>query len=207
MRHRLGSILWDFYSYIYDFITTASLKKARREYIKDLCQLKEAEEEIQSLLIIGVGTGHDLSFLPVEIPVTAIDYSQMMLEQTKKWIQQGQGVNIKQMDAHYLDFPDNHFQRVLLPLIIAVTNKPHQVLKEAERVLKPGGRMVVFDKFMDRGQKASFFRKTLNFFSNLFATNINIDFHDVQSQTNLKLIEEKPSIFFGFFKIFILEKE
>lgn len=206
MRHLFGSSIWDFYSLTYDFTTRSVLKKARKNYIDQLLKLSSSEKEIENILIIGVGTGEDLQLISPEVDVVATDYSKSMLKKAERKVMSNQNVQFIQMDAHHLNFKDDSFQRILMPLIITITQNPIQCIKEAERVLKPSGRLIVFDKFLHRDQEPSLFRKSLNLFTNLIATNINIDFHHLISQTNLTIIKETDSLFGGWFKIFILKK-
>ncbi len=207
MRHILGPKLWDLYSLSYDCLTTYVLRDVRKTYLRELLEPSPAEKEIENVLIVGVGTGQDLSLIDRSIPVTGIDYSKGMLARTKKWIQEGQKVDLHRMDAHRLDFPDQSFQRVLMPLIIAVSQNPLKVLKEGERVLRPGGRLVIFDKFLHKDQKPMLSRKILNFFLQMIATDININFHRWLPELECQLLKEIPSIFSGMFKIFVLEKK
>ncbi|MDH4128519.1 MAG: methyltransferase domain-containing protein [Spirochaetota bacterium] len=206
MRQLLGSLLWDFYSLTYDLFTKSILKDVRKDYISDVLKLSPSEKVIDNLLIIGVGTGEDLTYIDSNISVTAIDYSISMLKKAQRKIKLKHNIKFIQMDAQNLDFPDYSFQRILMPLIITVSQNPFQCLKEAERVLKIGGRIVIFDKFLHKNHLPSLFRRFVNCIINALATNINIDFYKLLIGSKLKIIEEKKSIFKGLFKIFILEK-
>ena len=56
------------------------------------------------------------------------------------------------MDGHSLAVPRAAFDAVVLHLILAVIPDPVRCLREAARALRPGGRVVVFDKFV-RGER------------------------------------------------------
>jgi ubiquinone/menaquinone biosynthesis C-methylase UbiE len=79
-------------------------------------------------------------------------------------------------------------------------------MKEAERVLKPGGLIVIFDKFLPAGQKLSVKRKFANLFTNLLFSNINRRFETILGHTNLKVVRDRPIGFGGNFRIILLTK-
>lgn len=76
------------------------------------------------------------------------------------------------MDAEALSYPDEHFEAVIMHLIIAVMPDPQRGLAEAYRVLKPGGQLCVMDKFQPDGQPAGAGRRLLNGVTSALATDI-----------------------------------
>ena len=102
-------------------------------------------------MILGIWerAGLTLPFFPPHCHVTGIDLSAHMLEKAKKNIA-SQGMNnveIMQMDATHMDFPDNHFDSVIAAYVISVVPDPVKVLKEMKRVCKKGGKIVFINHF------------------------------------------------------------
>lgn len=108
----------------------------------DLC-------EGERLLIVGVGTGMELEYLPAWVRGAGVDLSAGMLERAhrRRTALGMRGLDLMVMDARALDFPDGGFEAVYLPLILTVVEDGARVLAEAARVTAPGGRLVVADRF------------------------------------------------------------
>lgn len=140
----------------------------------------------EKVLIIGAGTGLDLPFLTAQKSITGIDITPSMVAQLKQKAGQLQmEVNAKVMDGHKLAFENNTFDAIILHLIVAVIPDPVQCLQEAERVLKPGGRITIMDKFIPPGSRPGLLRRALNPLANFFFSAINRDIHKLLRQTSL----------------------
>jgi phosphatidylethanolamine/phosphatidyl-N-methylethanolamine N-methyltransferase len=110
------------------------------------------------------------------------------------------------MDGHKLEFEDNSFDCIILNLILTVITDPKRCIAESERILKPGGKVVVFDKFLGEGKYPSALRKLVNAISGFLFSEINRRFSDILAESNLKVEIVQPSLFGGLFKIFRLRK-
>jgi ubiquinone/menaquinone biosynthesis C-methylase UbiE len=110
------------------------------------------------------------------------------------------------MDGHKLDFPDEIFDKIILHLILAVIPDPVACLREVERVLKPGGKISVFDKFVPANHKLSFTRKLINPIANLLFSDITRRIEEIVAQTGLKIISDQPADFQGNFRILLIQK-
>ena len=93
------------------------------------------------ILDIAAGTGSSSRPLVDKgAEVTALDFSQGMIEQGRK---QNKSINFVQGDALKLPFEDNSFEVTTISFGLRNTSNTEIALKEALRVTKDGGRIVV----------------------------------------------------------------
>ena len=119
-----------------------------REVRRQAAEVLDLREE-DRLLIVGVGTGMELGYLPAWVWGVGVDLSAGMLRRARRRrAEYGmQNLELQVMDARALEYPDESFDAVYLPLILTVVEDGAQVLAEAERVTAPGGRLVIADRF------------------------------------------------------------
>lgn len=161
----------------------------------------------EQVLIVGAGTGRDLPYLPAGVRVTATDLTPAMVERTRRRANAlGREVDARVMDAQAMDLPDAAFDAAVLHLILAVVPDPVAALRETERVLKPGGRAVVFDKWVPDDADPSPLRRVGNVVANAVATDITRRLGDVVAQTGLIVEHREPAGVGGFFSIALLRK-
>lgn len=78
--------------------------------------------------------------------VTAIDYSDGMIAKAKEnCANAGVKANILKMDAQNLDFPDETFDLIVSRKVVWNLPDPVKAYREWLRVLKKGGKMILFD--------------------------------------------------------------
>jgi ubiquinone/menaquinone biosynthesis C-methylase UbiE len=99
--------------------------------------------------VLDVGTGPGFfSIILSEAGnrVTGIDCSGEMLKEARKNAD-ASGVNplLLKMDSHILGFPDNSFDLVVSRDVTWTLYDPVKAYKEWKRVLRPGGRILIFD--------------------------------------------------------------
>lgn len=186
---------------LYDRLFDATYARARKRAVA-LLDPRPGER----LLISGVGTGLDLPQIPAGVQVTGVDISVEMLREAAKKSSPA-SVQLMQMDAQCLDFPEEHFDAALLNLIVSVAPDGRAVFQEAWRVLKTGGRLVLFDKFLPEGQFVSLPRAALGRLFLWIGTDINRKLSDVLGDLENGAIEiEEPSLFFGQYRILRFRK-
>lgn len=158
------------YAPLYDRIT--KFYPERRRSIA-LLALKPGER----VLILGCGTGADIPFLPADVEVLGVDLSPAMLRQAQAHLRPG--VELRQMNGQALDLPDASFDAVLLHMVLEVIPDPAQCLREAARVLRSGGRVAVFDKFLPDGKPISALRRAALALLDIVFTSTNRRMSDI----------------------------
>jgi len=101
------------------------------------------------VLEIGVGTGLSLAAYPFHCQVTGIDLAPEMLEwaRRKAIINGWRHISLMQMDAMELCLPDDSFDYVMGFHVASVVPDPVRMMREASRVCRPGGKLVLINHF------------------------------------------------------------
>ena len=161
----------------------------------------------ERVLLVGCGTGLDLDHLPAGAEVTAIDYTPAMVERT--WARArvlGRPVRAEVMDAQQLELPDGSFDCVVLHLILAVVPDAEACAREAARVLRPGGRASIFDKFLPDEARPSALRSAANLVMGTLATEINRRLGPLLRAGGLERVHREPSLLGGTFQVALARK-
>ncbi len=159
------------------------------------------------VLIPGCGTGADLPFLPAGVAVVAGDITPAMVRRTRARAGRlGREIDARTMDAADTDLPDASFDAVILHLILAVIPDPVGCIREAERVLRPGGRIIVLDKWVPDGARASPLRRFANVFARAVATELTRSLGPLVAETELAVEHREPAGPFALFEIALLRK-
>lgn len=191
------------WSPFYDLLVQAPfLQRVRREAIESL-DLRAGER----VILVGIGTGADLAFLPEGIEATGIDLSEAMLKKARRKLPiEGREIVLQQASAEELPFADAAFDAAILTLILSVVPDGRRCLRETIRVLRPGGRAVIFDKFVANDKTPSLGRKTLNLLTNLFGTDINRAFEPMMEDLPCRVVSDQSHGFGGAYRVILLEK-
>ncbi len=189
---------------LYDFAISIPLRHARATSLLWLPADAEA-----SILLSGIGTGLDLPLLPKAHRYTALDFNGAMLERAvAQKHRRNHELQIDWVlgDSMALPFDDERFDHVVLHLILAVVPHPEHCLAEAARVLKPGGTIIILDKFLQPGQKA-WLRRAFNPLSRRLATRLDVVFEEVLVATpHLHKVSDVPLLAGGWFQGIVLRK-
>lgn len=204
MNNRWNEIIYKFWSPIYDkFFNAGKFLEARKKLFQG-----ENFVRNQSILFVGVGTGADLELINhKELTITAIDYSNEMLDKAKIKFKDS-FVDFHRMDAQDMDFIENEFDIVVASLVLSVVPEPDKCLKEMIRVVKPNGRIIIFDKFSPKEKKLSPFKKIIRSLIKLVGTDIGLNFEKLYKKNKAtSSIKEDTSIMFnGMYRKIVMSK-
>ena len=116
------------------------------------------------VLEIGVGTGLSLDAYPPHAQVVGIDLAPDMLEKAQERIDRHgwRHITLEQGDALALRFPDDSFDYVMAFHVVSVVPDAKRLMAEAQRVCRPGGRIVVINHFRSENQKVARLQHTID---------------------------------------------
>ena len=162
----------------------------------------------ERVLLAGAGTGLDLDMIPAGVAVTAIDLAPAMLAKLRsRAARLGVSVDAREMDAETLAFPADSFDAVILHLILAVVPDPVRCAREAARVLRPGGRAVVLDKFVSDAAPIPWYRRLLNPLASFFGTEITRRLGPIVDGSGLRVRGVESAGRSGYLRIALLVKD
>ena len=202
MNNEHNRRIYRFYAPLYDLFFKAASDRPRRRAIQML-HLQPGER----LLIPGIGTGLDLLYLPANVSVTDVDFSPAMLEQARAKVN-GRDATLLEMDAQHLDLADASFDAVLCTLSLSVIPDCRAAFGEAWRVLRPGGRFVIFDKFLPESDELTWRRRALGRVVSALGTDPNRRLSDIiVGVPGLVVQQNEPSLFRGQYRLLRIEKQ
>ncbi|MEZ0265711.1 MAG: class I SAM-dependent methyltransferase [Phycisphaerae bacterium] len=116
------------------------------------------------VLDLGIGTGASLSFYPQHGRIVGVDLSSGMLAQCRKKIaaRNMDHAWVFQADAMKLPFGDDTFDHVFISHVISVVSDPYKLVREAQRVAKPGARIIILNHFQSTNRLVALVEKWIS---------------------------------------------
>ncbi len=201
-----GQSQWKRFTYtlmapIYDLLVWP-LDASRRESIRRL-----DPRPGERVLIMGAGTGLDLDHLPAGLHITAIDITPQMLDRLRDRAGRlGLEVDARIMDGHALEFADASFDAAILHLILAVIPDPVRCIREVARVLRPGGRAVIMDKFVPDDIPTPLILRMLDPILDCLGTHVTRKLGPILAGSGLEIVRDDAAWFSGYYRIVLVRK-
>lgn len=132
----------------------------------DMKQLKDffADKKVSNILDTGTGTGDFITILKDVFPkaeITGIDPNTDSLHEAAKIYPE---LLFAEMSAEKLEFADNSFDLASISMALHHLPDIQKALKEIQRVVKPGGWIIVNELFSDNLSPAEEVHKMLHHF-------------------------------------------
>jgi ubiquinone/menaquinone biosynthesis C-methylase UbiE len=184
----------------YDLVVGPAFRSARR---RSLAALPRGGSG--AVLLNGIGTGLDLPWLPPACRCVGLDLTRAMLARCAC-----RATNLEfaavQGDSLALPFRDASFAHAVLHLILAVVPDAARALAETVRVVRAGGSILVFDKFLRPGQRAPL-RRLLNPLAARVATRLDVVFEDLLPKVpGVRVVSDEPAVAGSWFRLIRLER-
>ncbi len=135
---------WDWRARFYDLREASSFRRgpAKAALFADM---------EGAVIFEAAGTGADFTALPPGMDVTAIDISDEMLRRAAKRARTYVGtLRLLKADALDLPFPDGSFDTAVTSCTMCSVPDPVRALQEMHRVLRPEGRLLMFEHVRSR---------------------------------------------------------
>lgn len=150
--------IYDFHSGFYDATFGRLVRKRVAKAISHM-NIRETDR----VLDLGIGTGQSLNFYPSIGHIVGVDLSAGMLKEARKKITDRGMTNasVFQADAMRLPFADDTFDHVFISHVISVVSDPFKLVVEAQRVAKPGARIIILNHFQSTNRFVALVEKWL----------------------------------------------
>lgn len=153
------SKLYDLWAKFYDYTFGALVHSRQHRALKQL-----RHQPGDRVLDLGVGTGMTLDRYPRDLQVVGIDLSPGMLAKAQKKVDE---LGLDHVELHLgnaleTPFADHSFDHVVISHTISVVSEPNKLLREAKRLVKPDGRIIVLNHFRSPKPVVGWFERMTN---------------------------------------------
>ena len=134
-------MFWDKIAGLYDFFMTVKNGKVNRRLCTYIATLIDRNDRV---LECACGTGMISEYIADRcFFLTATDFSDGMLKQTKKKCARFHNIIVEAADITKLKYADETFDKVVASNVIHLLEDPLSAISELYRVCKPGGKVII----------------------------------------------------------------
>lgn len=165
---RIGG--WPMPGWFYDLLEAAGSRR-RAQAQKALYQQMSGR-----VLFAAAGTGLNFRNFPPGKDIVAIDISSQMLERARPRVRKYAGeIALREADVQQLPFADETFDTIATASTFCSVPDPVQGLRELFRVLKPGGKLLMFEHVRSRNRLLAWELDALNLILRRIGPEVNRD--------------------------------
>lgn len=161
------------------------------------------------LVEVGVGTGLSLPLYGRNLRVTGIDLSEPMLRRARERVQRetlGNVDGLHAMDATDMSFEAASFDVATVMYVVSVVPDPAAVMAEVERVVKPGGTVIIVNHFASASGILAAAERLLARFSEKLGWDPLFPRETILEATSMELVSESRHGPFGLFSMMVFRR-
>jgi phosphatidylethanolamine/phosphatidyl-N-methylethanolamine N-methyltransferase len=184
MRESSTRVIYDFQSLFYDVTFGRLVRRRVRESLSHI-NINPSD----CVLDLGIGTGQSINFYPRTGHVVGVDLSAGMLRECRKKIQQIglMHTTLVQANALSLPFADDSFDHIFMSHVVSVVSDPCRLIREAQRVAKPGARIVILNHFQSDNRLIALIEKFLCPLFTKMGWRSDLELNDLVRKTGMEI--------------------
>jgi phosphatidylethanolamine/phosphatidyl-N-methylethanolamine N-methyltransferase len=197
--------VYDSYAFFYNFLFGRIFNPGRKLSVDVVNQNAPYSAKV---IEVGVGTGLSLPLYRNDLQITGVDISEKMLEKAKKRAgdHQLRGLSLQVMDAANLKFPDESFDYIVAMYVVSVVPDINKFLDEVCRVCKKNGDIVIVNHFVSENKLLKLFEKLISGAHALIGFKSDFSIDQILQHPHLKMLNQKKTNLFGYWKMLHFKK-
>lgn len=175
------------YAPVYDMIFGGILDRGRRQAVRLINSQPPGR-----VLEVGVGTGLSLPRYDTASRIVGIDLSREMLDKARTRVRRMHLSHVEaleEMDARATTFPDASFDTVVSMYVLSVTPEPEALLKEMRRLCKPGGNILIVNRFSSTRPIRALVERAAEPFGDAIGFNLQMAWSTLDCLSDLETVE------------------